>query len=127
MPALAATNDQEMLTNAAKAMQFIVNKTIQLSGSAHAEELAGVFGRGEPSRMEQYVDQVNQLESGVAAAVAANTENTAVMADAIVQMQQQISQLVQANQVLFEKLGVSSAPSAPTEPTVQRTSLAAAQ
>lgn len=127
MPALAATNDQEMLTNAAKAMQFIVNKTIQLSGSAHAEELAGVFGRGEPSRMEQYVDRVNQLESGVAAAVAANTENTAVMADAIVQMQQQISQLVQANQVLFEKLGVSSAPSAPTEPTVQRTSLAAAQ
>ena len=120
MPALAATQDQEMLRNAAAAMQFIVNKTIQLSGSAHAEDLQNVFQGGPEAALDEYRSRVDQLETGVGAAIAATSENTAVMADAIAQMQQQIGQLTELNQILFQKLGVSTGPSASGQPTVQQ-------
>jgi hypothetical protein len=46
MPAIASSGDQQMIAQAAKAMQYIVTKQIELSGSAMAKDL-GLVMKGD--------------------------------------------------------------------------------
>lgn len=108
MPALAAAQNPEMLANAAAAMQFIINKSIQLSGSAHADELSSVLKEGVTPQLTEYQQQIERLEGGMGELAGSITENNGAMADAIKQMQDQISTLTQMNTELFQQLGVTS-------------------
>jgi len=108
MPALAASQDPEMLANAAAAMRFIVKKQIELSGSDHAGELATTLEQGQSGPLTQYQQRVDGLETTINQIVGTVQETNTSIVETIKQMQEQISLLSQTNAVLFEKLGVSS-------------------
>lgn len=115
MPALAATQDPAMITNAAAAMQFIVQKSIELSGSNHAEQLADILKDGVTPQFAAYQERIDQLEKNIGGMMGDASESNTSIGTALKQMQEQISQLSQMNSLLFEKLGISGPQSAPTE------------
>lgn len=116
MPALAATQDQSALQNASAAMQYIIHKTIELSGSTHSSELAKVFRLG-PQAIEGEIEKEQNLEEGIGELVSAIDENETATASVIAQMQEQISTLTAMNAELFEKLGITSGASAAPQDT----------
>lgn len=61
MPAMAASQDTEGLAKTSAAIQYIVQKTIELSGSAHASELSKIF-TGETSQGQLTEQRIQALE-----------------------------------------------------------------
>ena len=113
MPALAATGNPEVLAKAAAAMQYIVQKSIELSGSNHAGELSTIMGEGKTQQVDDYQRKIDNLEEGIGGLVGTLTESNTSMAAAVAQLQDQVAMLAQMNTELFEKLGISSASSVP--------------
>lgn len=113
MPALAAAQDPQMLANAAMAMQFIINKEIQLSGAADSSELSQVFQKGTTAEVENHAIKVAGLEEQVGMLTASYTENQQTLTSQMSQLQEQISLLTQANGMLLEKMGVTNQASTP--------------
>lgn len=112
LPAFANTQNTEMLANVAAAIQFIITKEIELSGSTHSNELARMFsGVGDPSLEETRTQRVDALELSVGQLVGTLQENTAQQGEAIKQMQDQMALMTEAQTLLLEKLGVTSEPS----------------
>ena len=52
MPALAASQDPQMLAQAAKAMQYIIGKQIELSGSTSAQDIGLAF-KGDVEEVDE--------------------------------------------------------------------------
>jgi len=61
MPAMAAAGDQDGLAKTSQAIQYIVQKTIELSGSAHSSELTKIF-TGETQQGQQTAARLDALE-----------------------------------------------------------------
>ncbi|HOY82613.1 MAG TPA: hypothetical protein PLB92_10795 [Rhodoglobus sp.] len=119
MPALAQTGDPETLQNAARAMQFIVNKQIELSGSANSEELKKIL-TGESAAVQSKQDRIDAVESALSGHESDLAQTAQGNLDAVTQLQEQITLLRETQQVLMEKLGVqipSSAPEGAEPPT----------
>jgi len=108
MPALAQTGDTAALANASAAMQFIVAKTIELSGSAHATELKTLWTDGVTPQLQEHAARVDRLEAGINTLVEPMAASNETMATAIGQLQEQMSQLVEAQGLLMQQLGVST-------------------
>ena len=106
MPAMAAVQDQQMLQQATKTMQYIIAKQIELSGSASAKHLGLIWNDGDTEEVSERDQRINSLEESLAGAAADRELEMAQSAAAIAQLQEQVSMLVQNNQVLLEKLGV---------------------
>ena len=112
MPALAAAGDQGALRNASAAMQFIVQRTIELSGSAHSMKLNDLWTG--PQQENEAPDPVAAFEERL------NTESSlqAVERDQIAenqrQQQEQISLLRQSMSAIMGHLGI---PEGQTEST----------
>lgn len=112
MPALAASQDPAALKNASAAMQFIIQKQIELSGSSHSTELRTLLKEGQTSELEQYQQQTAAMElsiSGVLEQMLADREQQAQQMSA---MQDQMMLMQEAQGLLLEKLGVMKEPSA---------------
>lgn len=116
MNAIAGSGDPAMLSKAAAAMVFIIDKQIQLSGSAHADELSKVFREGPTQDNVMQGQQVQALEDGINNAFEAMNESNVQSADALKQMQEQISLITQTQQALLEQLGISSPTSGAPRP-----------
>ena len=116
MPALAATQDQSALQNASAAMQYIIHKTIELSGSTHASELARVFQEGAGA-IDGEVEKEQRLEAGIGELVSAIDQNEETLSATLSEMRDQIRMLTEMNTELFEKLGVTSRANADPEAT----------
>ena len=71
LPAMAQSGDTEALARASKAMQYIVEKTIELSGSSHSNEIKKIL-RGEED--PTHVDRVAQLEQVLGGSLSENGE-----------------------------------------------------
>ena len=109
MPALAQMQDQNALQKASAALQFILVKEIELSGSAHSEHLGQIFGDGVPaSDLEQATAKVELIEGSVTALNAELTNQVTNTVQMVRDLQGQMSQMMQLNQLLLEKLGMSS-------------------
>lgn len=115
MPALVNSGDQRMISNAVAAMQFIVRKQIELSGSAHAESLSTIFTDGPTDEMTGRLEQIDALEQGIGDLGSQVEQNNTGMAQAIDQLQGQIGTISESLGVLLEKMGVTSQPSAPVQ------------
>lgn len=115
MPALAAAQDPQVLAHAAGAMQFIINKAIELSGSVHAEELSRVLKEGSTPSAQQQSDRVAELEANIGGLAGTMVEGNEALATTLASMQEQISALTAMNAELFQKLGITKAePASPT-------------
>lgn len=107
MPALANSGDPAMLQQASKAMQYIVKKQIELSGSSSSDALGQIFeGNGDEATARD--EKIRQMEETVSGMVLRNEADITHLTEALVQMQGQMSQMTQLNQLLLEKLGVTS-------------------
>jgi hypothetical protein len=106
MPALAAAQDQQMLAQAAKAMQYIISKQIELSGSTSAKDIGLVFNGDieavdeRDQRILALEDEVHNVEGGMGSLLEMND-------NALRQMQEQIAMLREAQELILDKLGGS--------------------
>lgn len=118
MPAMANSGDPEMVRQAATAMQYIISKQIELSGAANADQIKQLWMGDETEDQvetrDQKISAVEQTMSDMGSLV---EESSSTTAQAITQLQTQVSQLTEINQVLLQKLGISQAPSESVEPT----------
>lgn len=113
MPALAATQNTEMITQAARAMHFIIGKQIELSGAGTAKQI-GLHWNGESEEADAQTERIAAFEESIGALAAQAEVDAELHSQAIIGLQQQMSQLMEANQLLMQKLGVVEAPSTPT-------------
>lgn len=111
MPAMANAGDPDMIKQAAMAMQYIITKEIELSGSAHAASIQGLWAGGDAALVSTRDRRIEDLESQFAAMQV--DEERDLVAGALVALQEQMSQLTQVNQLLMERMGVQADPSAP--------------
>ena len=107
MPALAASQDQQMIHNFAAAMAFIVEKQIELSGSNRSNDLKSIVRTGEPMAVtegndeaEEYFDQMDVAMNGMAA-----------MAVQMQSMQEQMRLLTESQAAILSGLGADNAQS----------------
>ena len=122
MPALAATQDQRMLTQATATMTYIIEKMIRLSGAAESNDLARLMGSGDFQQVDEKDKRIAALEEHINN-VQPEYELEQIERDAVIQkLQENQSQMAQNMQLLLEKLGVvapgSTSDSATTEEPV---------
>jgi hypothetical protein len=106
MPAMAAVQDQQMLQQATRTMQYIIAKQIELSGSQSAKDLGLIWNDGDVEQVNERDARIQGLEEQLAGATLLSETEAQIQAEAIQQLQEQVSLLVQNNQALYEKLGV---------------------
>jgi hypothetical protein len=111
MPALANAGDPATLKQAAQAMQYIITKQIELSGSAHATDIASLWSKGNKDEVDERDRRIEALEERLNNPQVADEQD--VMAAAIVQLQEQNSLLSQNLSLLLERLGVVNPESGP--------------
>jgi hypothetical protein len=104
MPALAATDNKDMLQQAAKAMQYIISKQIELSGSASAKDIGLVFN-GDVEEVDERDRKIAALEEGMHVVEAGVDGLVSLNTAAIQQMQEQIELLAQNQGLILQKLG----------------------
>jgi len=109
---IAQTGDQQLIRNAALAMQFIVSKQIELSGSKYEAQIRGLWMEGDSDAVLAQEQRFAEVESTVAGATSMAMEELEVTHATIQQMQEQISLLAQGQSILLEKLGVPTQASA---------------
>jgi len=107
MPALAATGDEAMLKNAAMTMQYILGKTIELSGSAHARDIKAAFDDGVTPQLQAYDEKFSRVEESIGGLGETLAADTGALAQRVVELGDAVSQLTQANALLLEKLGIT--------------------
>lgn len=112
LPAIVQSQDPEMIRNSVAAMQFIIRKQIELSGSAHADNLTNILTSGVGDEITQHEEKVRRLETGIGELNDGMATNNAAMASGLQEVQGQVAQLTENFGVLLEKLGVTSEPSA---------------
>jgi hypothetical protein len=104
MPAMAQSGDPQMLAQAAKAMQYIIRKQIELSGSTSATDLGLLLGGDieavdvRDQRIAAMEEEVNSVSSGVGAVME-------MQANAMGQVHEQIGMLREAQDLILQRLG----------------------
>ena len=113
MPAIAQTQDPDLVRNAAATMQFIIEKTLELSGSAYSQDLKSVLNSGNTAvnaGQEQIAAVEQELGGATKGVIEALGQSNAVIAT----MQQQIKGLVDAQELLMSRLGMATEASVDT-------------
>ena len=111
MPALAASGDQQMIQQAAKAMQYIVKKQIELSGASSAYDIGLAF-TGDVEAIDERDRRIGLVESGINDVTEGVTDILDMNENALRLLQEQVSLQGQTLQVILEKLGAPSITSA---------------
>jgi hypothetical protein len=110
MPALAASGDQQMIQQAAKAMQYIVRKQIELSGASSAYDIGLAF-TGDVEELDERDRKIAALEEQVNSSGIGMGELMAMNENALAQLQSQVSMLREAQELMMDRLGVNTAAS----------------
>ncbi|QNN98080.1 portal protein [Microbacterium phage Fede] len=117
LPAMAQAGDQDGFRSASKAMQYIIKKTIEMSGSIHSNELTAIFdGKGEEA--QQTEDRMKALEDAIGNANNTYVEDSDTQLSVLEQMQQTIAGLTATVGALAGAMGVPVAggPGGQTDP-----------
>jgi hypothetical protein len=120
MPAMAASQNPEMIQQAAKAMQYIVSKQIELSGSASAKDIGLVF-TGDVEQVDARDQKIAALEAGIGSVETGMGGLMDLNTTAVQQLQEQIQLLSESQKMILEKLGAQIPSNEPQEGTPQRT------
>ena len=94
MPALAQTGDREVLSNASRAMQYIVKKTIELSGSIHSTELSDIWS-GNSDRDRDLSERIEALEEALGGDRSSYVEEQEASVSVLQQMREQMQMLTE--------------------------------
>lgn len=107
MPAIAASQDQDMLGNAVKAMSYIIGKQIELSGSSSAKDIGILWKTGDVEQVNARDQKIAELEEQIGATGMAHELELDLNAEAIRTLQQQMSLMTDNMGLLMNKLGVT--------------------
>lgn len=118
MPALAATQNMEMITQAANAMSWIIRKQIELSGAAAAHDIGALWtGKSDVAEVQARDESMKAMMDQQAEQSAAYELELQMNTEAIQTLQQNQTQIASNLQLLLEKLGVPTEQSAISSPT----------
>jgi hypothetical protein len=95
MPALAASQDQNALQRASAAMQFIITKQIELSGSDHSKQLKQLMESGSTAGFQEHQQRIEQLENFIGGAWDDPVMQAETVNSVLLNMKEQISLLSQ--------------------------------
>lgn len=118
MPALAAAQDQQMLQQAAKAMQYIISKQIELSGSTSSKDI-GLAWNGDVEAVDERDRKLAVMEENMLATTTGNNEVMKMTEAAMLMLQDQMSMMRESQQLIMERLGMQTETSAPMEPETE--------
>lgn len=119
MPAMASSQDQQMLAQAAKAMQYIISKQIELSGSASAKDI-GLMWSGDVEAVDERDQRIAVLEENLNANVAGTDDMVAMTETALTMLQEQMTMLRQTQEVIMQQLGMQTPASTGTNPEMEQ-------
>jgi hypothetical protein len=104
MPAMAASGDPQMIQQAAKAMQYIIGKQIELSGAASAKDIGLAF-HGDQVQVDERDKKLNALEESMRS-MGPNMQGVLEMNENMFsQMQEQIALLRESQEIILSQLG----------------------
>lgn len=106
MPALANTGDQVMLLQAAKAMQYIVGKQIELSGSASAKDVGLIWKTGRVDQADMDEERIGTIERTLGGMSQQIETELGLTTEAVRQLHENLALMAQNQGLLMEKLGV---------------------
>ncbi len=109
MPALAATQNRQMLDQAVAAMSYVIQKQIELSGAANAKDIQRLWS-GEEDGLQERDRKILAIEEQIGIRSSQSEEELELTSQAIVQLQQQMTLMAENQRMLLEKLGVTNAP-----------------
>lgn len=115
MPALAASQDQQVLSQAVKAMQYIIGKQIELSGSTSAKAL-GLLWRGDVEAVDDRDRRIDEAEGNVHSLRSEMDVMYEMNTNVLRQMQEQIKMLGETQGIILEKLGATNNGSGSNKP-----------
>ena len=115
MPAVAAAQDQDAVMKMSAAMQYIIEKQLELSGSAHSSQLREIFKNGRTPEVDAADEAAEQTENALGT-MEHELPSPAEVLQAIGTLQSQIAMLTEGQGALMEQVGI---------PTVQTDAVAA--
>lgn len=116
MPAIASSGDQDMIRQAAKAMQYIVVKQIEMSGSALAKDL-GLVMKGDLEAIDERDRRIAELEEKYSSTESGMSELQDINQTLLAQLQEQMSMLRETQEIVLGKMGMVPPSSGSAEPT----------
>lgn len=117
MPALAATQDAQMIGQAARAMSYIIAKQIELSGASSAQEIGKLWNGGDAAEVNERDQRIANVENTLNGYTAEQELQLSMQTDVIKQLQENQRQMGENMQLLLDKLGVTSQGSAGALPS----------
>lgn len=111
MPALANTGDQQMLQQAAAAMQYIVAKQIELSGSSSARDIKDLWN-GDGPVVQERDKRLQAIEDRMGLGDEEINTQLDMSHQLMMQLHEQVQLLAENQRILAEKLGVTNEQSA---------------
>ena len=113
MPAIAAAQDQEALNHATKAMQFIIEKQLELSGSTHSKSIQEIFTGGKTPELTARQEMEDVFNSRIEEVTTARSEESIQLVAAVGQLQEQIALIAQSQGAMMQQIGIPTEQSAP--------------
>jgi hypothetical protein len=115
MPAIAAAQDPEALKHATKAMQFIIEKQLELSGSTHSKSIQEIFSGGVTPELSAREEMQSVFDSKIEEVTVARSAESDQLAAAVLQIQQQIALLAESQGAMMQQIGIPTEQSAPVD------------
>ncbi len=112
MPAIAALQDPDMTKAATMTMQYVLGQLIKLSGAADAKAIGEIWQGKDVAQISERDQKIADLESGTSETTEVLTESSAITAQAVQSLQEQVSELTNAMSLMIEKLAPQAAPPA---------------
>jgi hypothetical protein len=113
MPAIAAAQDAEALKHATKAMQFIIEKQLELSGSTHSKSIQEIFSGGVTPETTAREEMQRVFDSQIEEITVARSAESEQLAAAVLRIQEQIALLAEGQGAMMQQIGIPTEQSAP--------------
>jgi hypothetical protein len=113
MPAIAAAQDPEALKHATKAMQFIIEKQLELSGSTHSKSIQEIFSGGVTPETTAREEMQRVFDSQIEEITVARSAESEQLAAAVLRIQEQIALLAEGQGAMMQQIGIPTEQSAP--------------
>jgi hypothetical protein len=106
MPAMAASQDPEIIKQAVRAMHYIIGKQIELSGSTSAKDI-GLMWNGDVEAVDERDRKISELETEIHDALPEMNAVFEMNSTAFAQLQEQISLLKESQEIVLQQLGMN--------------------
>jgi len=107
MPAIASSGDQEMMQKAMKAMQYIISKQFELSGSTSAKDF-GLLWNGDVEAVDERDRRIASVEENIHSVEGGMVDLMNMNDTALRMLQEQVSMLRESQEMILQRLGATT-------------------